>query len=273
MLLLGGVPCLVGPPDCLSAAERRALARLPAAPTHELIDAQIFQLELVDGPPWSDELLFQDPGPARAAWHHDSVRVRQAGFLAELSPFSAQGRLYRTAANAYALEATLRIAMSCRLPLEGGLPLHAAGLLDNEQAFVFFGPSGAGKSTAAASWPGPILSDELVAVTKGTGGRREFKVAATGFWGELGQSRADSGFWSLRALVALEKGPSLRLELLSPETALRRLIEVTLVPESPPLWSRALAVIGELAREVPCYRMAWSPAEPPWEALKERLSI
>ena len=55
--------------------------------------------------------------------------------------------------------------------------------------------------------------------------------------------------------------------------ALRRLIGVTLVPASPPLWTAALDVLGRLAAAVPCYRLTWSKDEPPFEALdRARLS-
>jgi hypothetical protein len=43
------------------------------------------------------------------------------------------------------------------------------------------------------------------------------------------------------------------------------------VPLAAPLWSRALGVLATLVERVPVYRMAWSPATPPWERLAGEL--
>jgi hypothetical protein len=59
----------------------------------------------------------------------------------------------------------------------------------------------------------------------------------------------------------------LAIERLSPATALRRLIPAVLVPSGPPIWEATLAVLGRLVAQVPAYRMAWSPALPPWDGL------
>ena len=55
--------------------------------------------------------------------------------------------------------------------------------------------------------------------------------------------------------------------------ALRKLIGSAAVPAAPPVWSAALGVLGRLAREVPCYRMAWSPEDPPFARLASALGF
>ena len=74
------------------------------------------------------------------------------------------------------------------------------------------------------------------------------------------------------ALIELDKGP-FSLTRHDPRTALRRLIASAAVPAAPPVWSAALAVIGRLAREVPCYGMAWSLEEPPFARLASALRL
>jgi len=278
MIRLAGLPFRVEPPRGLSAAERQALSRLPPgegpgdAPTATA--APPFVLELVEGPvasaPGAGERGegLPDEAPAAVDWDGASVTIRHRRLAADLDPAARHGRLRRDGSVGWPLEVTLRTALAARLPLEGGLPLHAAGVVVNGKGVAFFGPSGAGKSTLAASCPQVVLSDEMVAVVPGAGGG--YRLGGTGFWGtfESGDPRAD--LVPLAALVELDKGRPTRLDRLDARSALRRLVASTLVPPAPPLWSAALAVIGALVRVVPAFRLAWSPSEP-WEAIEEAL--
>jgi hypothetical protein len=262
----------VEPLDQLQPAERLAIDRLSQAGPGPFASsgAPPFRLQLVDEPPWSDRqaALLPDEGPALVEWVEGRVRVTHFRFMAELDPFARRGRLFRRGENSPGLEVSLRTALSSCLPLEGGLPLHAAGLVANENGLVFFGPSGAGKSTLSGLSPHPVVSDELVAVVGGA----PFRLASTGFWGAGTSASTTSEPAPLRALIELDKGDRFRLDRLDPREGLRRLIPVVMVPNGPPLWSEALAVLGRLVRQVPVYRMAWSPAHPPWAALAETLA-
>ena len=71
----------------------------------------------------------------------------------------------------------------------------------------------------------------------------------------------------LACLIELAQGPRFRLERLEPEMAVRRLLGSITVPPVPPLWAAALAVIGDLVRDVPCHRMEWSLDESPFDLL------
>jgi hypothetical protein len=61
------------------------------------------------------------------------------------------------------LQNCLRTALAWRLARTGkGLLLHAASVVEGEQAVLFLGPSGAGKTTAARnSAPRPVLGDDV----------------------------------------------------------------------------------------------------------------
>jgi len=201
------------------------------------------------------------------------VRASHRAFVAELDPFGCRGSLFRDGTWAFPLEITLRTAMACRLPLAGGIPLHSAGLVLDGSGVAFFGASGAGKSTLSGMSPHPVLSDEVVAIVHAGTARSAFALVTTGFWGTLGWANAPRGLYPLRALIELDKGPSFRLDPLAPREAVRRLISSCLLPPAPPLWSHALTAIGRMARAVPVYRMAWSPAEPPWESLRAAIGL
>jgi len=267
-LALAGCPFIVGPDAALLPGERarlEAMARAAAAPPFE---APPFRLVLVDRPPWpgADPARYPDRVAASVRAEGGRLRVTHRRHLAELDLEALEGRLWREGPDDGALEAALRVALSARLPSLGGLPLHAAGLVLDDAGWVFFGPSGAGKSTLSSLAPGPVLSDEFVAVTLDPGSLR-----ATGFWGELDGERRAPAAAPLAALVELARGEAFRLERLPPETALRRLLGVLLVPPLPRVWGEAMALAGRVAREMPVGRMEWTPAAPPWDDLRAAL--
>jgi hypothetical protein len=258
----GGVRFSVGPDTGLLPCEREAIARLDADRADD--DRPSVRIDLVEAPPWTSE----DPGlfprwePAVQRWSDGRLLCSHRSFTAEIDPFAGRARLHRTEERAYPLEAVIRTTMMARLPLVGGLPLHAAGVVAGGRGVAFFGPSGAGKTTVASTSPFPVLSDELVAIVPA----RPFDLVRSGFWGE-GKETEPAGPVTLALLVDLAKGPALNLTRLRPAEAAGRVLASTPVPLAPPLWSRALAVAAELVREVPVYRMEWAPDEPPWEVL------
>ncbi len=263
MLFLAGLGFRIEPEAGLTDAERAALARLgsmgPIPAPDSRAAGQAFPLRLAREAPWLEQKVIPE-GPAAVDWADDRVRVRHAQFLAEIDPFRPSGVLFRRTPASFPLEISLRVALSSRLPLVGGVPLHAAGLVIDDRAVVFFGPSGAGKSTLAGLSPYPVLSDELIAVVPAS----PFDVVHAGFWGTLGEGRAPAGPHRLGALVELERGPRFRVEPMTPRVALRRLLGVALVPTGPPLWASTLEVLARLSQAVPSYRMAWSPSWVPW---------
>lgn len=268
IVVLAGLRFDIVPDDGISPAERRALAALPAGPATSGDGTYVFELSPDPPAPRGDEedgdLLSTDEAPATVRWLADRVRIGHRRFRAVLDPAARYGTLRRDASVGWPLEISLRVALAARLPLEGGVALHAAGVAMGGVGFAFFGPSGAGKSTLAAGAPGLVLSDEMVAVTRTAAG---YALVGTGFWGTLGATETAPKPFPLRALVELDKAPTLRLDRLDPRTALRHLVPCVLVPPGPPLWRAALGVAGRLTRDLPVFRMAWSPAEPPWDRL------
>ena len=263
----GGVRFSVEPDAALFRVEREAIERLDL---DHVDNAQApVRVELVDSAPWTsdDPALYPQREPAVQRWIGDRLLCSHHTFTAEIDPFAGCVLLFRREERGYALEAVIRTTMMGRLPLVGGLPLHAAGVVVQGQGVVFFGPSGAGKTTVASSSPYPVLSDELVAVNPAN----PFDLVRSGFWGDCRES-GRGGPAPLALLVDLAKGPAFRLMRLRPAEAAGRLLASAPVPLAPPLWSRALAVVAELVQRVPVYRMEWTPADPPWERLAEVLA-
>ncbi len=258
----GGVRFSVGPDAALLPCELESIGRLDPDPVDD--PQRPVRIELVETSPWTsaDPALYPQWEPAVQRWSDGRLLCSHRSFTAEIEPFSGRARLHRREARAYPLETVIRTAMMARLPLLGGLPLHAAGVVAQGRGIAFFGPSGAGKTTVASTSPFPVLSDELVAVVPG----RPFDLVRSGFWGE-GRQTARTRAVALALLVDLAKGPALALTRLAPAEAAGRVLASAPVPFAPPLWSRALAVAASLVREVPVQRMEWAPAEPPWKRL------
>ena len=270
---VSGFPFDIQPAELLTEEDRESISRLSSGP---LIGGGAERTP-EDGvwPVFLDESFPEAeggsaaPGPASVSVEGSVVRVTGGRLSAEIDPPQKTVRVHRRAGQDGSLPIVLRVALCCRLPMDGGLPIHAAGVATPAGAVVFFGPSGAGKSTIASTAPYPVLSDEFVVVAAARG---RFEAAASGFWGTLDGGRAPRGFVPLRALVELEKGRAYDLRRLSRREALVRLLGVITVPVSSIVWSAALGVLGRVLEEVPVYRMAWTPARPPWEELRAALN-
>jgi hypothetical protein len=271
--LLAGVPFHVVPEDRIDQEERSALLRIERAPRvaggrwEPLCEPFTISLATPSGEPGPPAGV-SGGGPASVSTAGDLVRIEADRFRAEVRPFEGRATLLRPLGRPFCLEATMRVALCCRLPLIGGLPLHAAGSVLEKGGVVFHGVSGAGKSTISASSPCPVLSDEAVAVVpRGEG----FELSSSGFWRTLGSGAAPAGFVPLRAIFDLHKGTETRIERLSRREALLALLPVITIPDQPRLWAAALKAAGHLVRSVPSYRLAWTPERPPWDEIRALL--
>lgn len=262
---VAGCPFVVTPAELLTTAERDALQRLGC----EDGEGRPFVLHLREPDSREPDLsadarlrppstldLSTAPGdgePAAITADGERVLVCHQRFAGVIDPFAYEADVHRgDTTGAFAIEIVLRTALGCRLPLEGGLLVHTAGVLLDGGAYLFHGISGAGKSTLAA-FMRDVLSDELVAVQRG-------KARATGFWGTFDAVDAPAGTYPLRATIELARGEGVALERLARHDATRALLRVAVVPPQPRLWSAALGAIDELAQR-PAFRLAWKPSE------------
>jgi hypothetical protein len=149
-----------------------------------------------------------------------------------------------------------------RLALEGGLEVHACGVVTRGRLSLFCGQSGAGKSTLARLWrrhrpDAPILSDDRIAL----------RPQARGFRGYGTPWHGDGGFASPRrsrlgAVFFLRQASSSGARrLAAPECAARLFAR-----SFPPPWdrrgvARVLAACARIARETPGYELSFRPDE------------
>lgn len=262
-IAVAGLPFEIGPSNRLNPAELESVRRFDAASGDVRLDLEPFTLDVDDVRDHNPSCTLPAVGePAEIESCGLEVRLRHHDFSARLDLAADRGALRRHSDLSYPLEIILRTAMCCRLPLVGGVALHAAGLVVDGRGAVFFGPSGAGKTTIARAAPYPALSDELVAIHQDP-----WRLMATGYWGELGDRRVERGEAPLAGLFSLAKGVGLELICLEPADAFRRLLPVVVLPTVPDLWQRATTVLARLVRELPVRTMVWSLRDTPWAEL------
>lgn len=174
--------------------------------------------------------------------------------------------------NPFAFDSLLRVLWAVFLPRKGGALFHACALRLGEAGVIFPGPSGAGKSTLARKMPDPerILTDELVAVSRGELGR--WRISGTPFWGEFKRGGGSIRSWPLRAVAFLEKGRELSVQPLSgPEAALRLLGCFLCFQDDPETAARNLAIAADLSTDVAALRLQ-STAETAVSAIEGELA-
>ena len=268
MIVVAGLRLVVEPEDGLGPRERAALLAL--GPTSSALPGQPV-LRVALEPRGSATAAADGLGePAEVAWNGESLLLRHAAFEAVIDATASTAVVRRHGDDPTGLVTTLRTALSARLPLEGGVLVHAAALERRGRGFLFFGPSGIGKSTLAQRSPWRVLSDELVAVLPRRGDGPPC-VSGAAFGGPSPADRRSAHEPPLACLIELAQGSRFHLDRLERGTALRRLLGSIVVPPGPPLWSAALKVAGDLVRDTPCYRMEWSLAESPFEPLEAAL--
>ena len=268
MTVFAGLQLVFEPEGGLTTRERDALAGLLPGPS-VLQGEPILKvvLELLAS---TASAAAGSAAAARVTWSGERLLLEHATFEAEIDAAASVALVRRHGDDPTGLVTTLRTALSARLPLEGGVLVHAAALEREGKAFLFFGPSGIGKSTLAERSPWRVIADELSAVLpRRGGGPRRISSAAFPAAGPAGRAGLEEP--SLACLVELAQGPRFRLEPLERATALRRLLGSVVVPPGPPLWLAALQVAGDLVRETPCYRMEWSLDASPFEPLAAAL--
>jgi hypothetical protein len=152
--------------------------------------------------------------------------------------------------NPHSFDSLLRVIWSVLLPHNGGAILHACGIHNGGQGFVFPGVSERGKTTLARKVPNPddVLSDELVIVRAQRSGA--WLAYGTPFWGDFQRGGISRHGLPLAAIGFLEQAAALGLAPLSPAAAALRLLECWLAFETDPGAARRnLALAVSLCRE------------------------
>ncbi|MFT5114886.1 MAG: hypothetical protein ACI8P9_004228 [Parasphingorhabdus sp.] len=166
------------------------------------------------------------------------------------------------------VENVLRVFTAYKAVESGGVILHSAGLVFEEQAYIFVGRSNAGKTTLtrkAHQHGAIVLSDDINMVLPRTD-KPGYNAHAVPFTGEFGRTleHADSReCYPLAALVLLEQGELLRVTATEPSDAVAKLLVgcpfVNMDTTQAPLLFDAVTALAE---KVPVLRLQSARHEP-----------
>jgi hypothetical protein len=166
------------------------------------------------------------------------------------------------------IENTLRIAVAFRLQDRGGVLLHSAGLVESDEACIFFGHSGAGKTTICRLGMERglhVLSDDLNALFVEDG--RVF-VEKMPFSGELGEVSGTRGRYPVRGIFLLCKGLKSHLTTLPMAKAVARLYgSAPFVNADDTVADQVLANIENLAKSTDVQQLTFTLNEDFWPLL------
>jgi len=147
----------------------------------------------------------------------------------------------------------------------GGLMVHAAGIANGDQLYMFFGHSGSGKTTVSRNSPGKLVLNDDLLVLQREG--NNWRVYSTPFWNPT-QVKPLNLSGKLHALYKLVQDGQVSLEPVSPGMALAEFLTNIPVMNGDPgrsqeLIERCLAVINS----VPVYHLHFLPDESFWSVL------
>jgi hypothetical protein len=205
-----------------------------------------------------------DNPPTRTRGGLDRLELDGDGFEAAFDWERGRGEAVIPDSLAH-LDLVVRVGLGVGLLREGGLLLHAAGVLHQRFGLAFTGPSGAGKSTLAEICRAagmPVLADEMVAYRPAGVGCR---LAGTPFWRGRPAAAPAGG------VFVLQQAPRHDVEWLAPARALPRLLEAGGCPVDTPAVQQAFFdACSGLLRRVPAYLLSFAPDAGFWRAIEAR---
>lgn len=170
------------------------------------------------------------------------------------------------------IENFLRVAYAWLSLKHNALLLHAAGIVHDNQGYVFFGPSGAGKSTISqlALPDATVFSDDLVLVRQHDDG---FRLHGVPFRGSFAISSHSNESAPLRALFRLRQASEHRIQPLSSAQAAAALVAATPFANAIPLaGADILAIATTLIAAVPTAALAFCQDNTFWSIIDEHLA-
>ena len=150
---------------------------------------------------------------------------------------------------------------------KAGLVLHAAGLVKDSQAHIFFGPSGSGKSTITnLSYDCGILSDELVAVISKAG---IFEACGMPDWKYGSKYKKQlQGPFKVSGLYSLIQDRRTYLTRMSRTQAAAEVFTRPAFLESIEDNSKLLTSCTQLTGTVPCYQLHFTADSSLWRQIE-----
>jgi hypothetical protein len=220
------------------------------------------------GPGWERYLDLPPDGFLRLEEHSlDGARLLISHTFAALWG-GAEGEIRASSPSEFealkaGIENTLRWVLADLALEDQGFVLHAAGLVRDGKAHLFFGHSGAGKSTVASLSPDCLLlSDDLVLLVRRNA---TWMAATTPFAGTLPQGDKVAGLYPLAALHRLVQAPEDRLQPLSLAEAAGRVLSCCpFVTRPSARQDRLFPLVEACCRAVPVHALHFTKSRNFW---------
>lgn len=166
------------------------------------------------------------------------------------------------------VENFLRVAFAHLALAAGGVLIHAAGVVRNGRAYVFFGPSGSGKTTATAMSAGSlVLSDDLLLIVREKDG---FRATSVPFRGLVTPPATTDVRYPLAGLFRLVKDDRDFVEDLSRPQAVGQVVQsLPFVTDRPEPAQRILEIVGDLTGAVAVKKLHFRKDPGFWRVIED----
>jgi hypothetical protein len=151
----------------------------------------------------------------------------------------------------------------------GGLLFHAAGVVIDGKAYLFFGPSGSGKTTVSrlSAALGNILNDDLLIILPE---QDRWIAHATPFWNPS-QVSPSKGSARIIGFYRLVQDKQVSISMMDPGAALAEVLAcVPLLPMQEGYSELALMRCEQLIKNTPVYALHFLPDASFWNCITER---
>lgn len=168
--------------------------------------------------------------------------------------------------NVYSLDAVLRIIYSYFMVLNKGFLIHSAGIVMDDEAYVFCGQTLHGKShIVKTTRGGTLLSDEITLIRKIDG---KYYVFGTPFWGEFAIGGVNRGF-PLEQLFFLHTGEKNAVKEISSIRVVQKLLStILLFINDKKINDIIFDTITEIVNSVSCYKVVYNQKDDIWREIK-----
>jgi len=165
------------------------------------------------------------------------------------------------------LENFLRVAYA-HLALEaGGFLFHAAGVVRQGRAYLFFGPSGSGKTTVSMLSVGDrVVSDDLILVLPGRG--QGYQAVSIPFRGHLAELPEEQAAFPIAGFYRLVQDTEVRLVPLERARAVSEVVgSLPFVTDRAENSIRILDAVGRAVQGAPTFRLHFRKDASFWAAV------
>ncbi len=203
------------------------------------------------------------PGDALRWDAEGNLHFAASDYQGWISPAEGRARLHLAASNPVeGADYFLRVVYALLAFRAGGVLFHAAAVVRDGRAFLFFGPSGSGKTTVSAlSSAYRVLNDDLVLLLPHGDA---WYAYATPFWNPT-QVRPSPGHAPVHVLLRLMQSPRLYAEPLRGATAQAEFLACLPVLPTNAAFVPALLSVGRaLLQRVPMYRLYFPKDDTFW---------